>query len=170
MFEPKPSKAHCCNCGQGRHNSSAPRVGQNALPRRVFAAATAAMVLGLGWTRMLCGFKERLVGENQKNLSNFEFRMLAGDWSQSCNMSNMCNEFGDSLLQGCCINYSAPKRHDFLWSKAVTVAEDPWSDVGSVFFVKVCWWGCAFPFFRIYIIASHCATDGHIAAQCCNML
>jgi hypothetical protein len=52
MFEPKPSKAHCCNCGQGRHNSSAPRVGQNALPRRVFAAATAAMVLGLGWTRM----------------------------------------------------------------------------------------------------------------------
>lgn len=30
----------------GRHNSSAPRVGQNALPRRVFAAATAAMVDG----------------------------------------------------------------------------------------------------------------------------
>jgi hypothetical protein len=82
MFEPKPSKAHCCNCGQGRHNSSAPRVGQNALPRRVFAAATAAMVLGLGWTRMLCGFKERLVGENKKKpeqlrISDAGWRLIA---------------------------------------------------------------------------------------------
>ena len=49
MFEPKhPKLIAVAIRGQGPHNSSAPRaVGQNALPRRVFAAATAAMVLGL---------------------------------------------------------------------------------------------------------------------------
>ena len=138
MFEPKPSKAHCCNCGQGRHNSSAPRVGQNALPRRVFAAATAAMVLGLGWTRMdsdAVWFQRAACWRKQKkNLSNCEFRMLAGDWSQSCNMSNMCNEFGDSLLQGCCINYSAPNRHDFFMKQSSDCCRGPMIWQGIVFF------------------------------------